>query len=159
MFWPLQIAATETELAYFAGIIDGEGSILIARARYRYKNGGGPCYRVVFSLSNTNKELMDWICLKFGGKAYISKRIPGNKQSYTWMVSNKRAATIIEMVRPYLIAKQKQANLLLEFHATSHNSKGQLLPIEVQQLRQQMAERMARLNRRGTIQRLRLSAL
>ena len=53
-------------LAYMAGIVDGEGSLCIYRvdpASYnRYQT---PNFRSVLNISNTKKELFDWIEEKF----------------------------------------------------------------------------------------------
>lgn len=150
-----------TELAYFAGIIDGEGSInLFPYYGIHHKYGRYLRYRSALSVSNTNYELMSWIVTRFGGKIQTVKRardkLTKYKTCYLWMVTHKRAAVIITAIRPYLVAKAKQADFLLKFQATAKRHGRCGAPIEVQELRQQLAEQMSYLNRRGPIIRRRL---
>jgi hypothetical protein len=110
---------TVSELAYLAGFVDGEGCIAI----YENKTRNG-YFQVRFSLqaSNTDLRPLRWIASKFGGK--VTRR--GGKRSqdcqrreaYAWYVMNKRAATIMQLIRPYVHVKGEQIDLALQFRGT-----------------------------------------
>ena len=59
---------TKTELAWLAGIMDGEGTVTLTR------HHPGNFKRLVIAMPNTNKGLVDkWVGL-CGGKPYLDKR-------------------------------------------------------------------------------------
>lgn len=61
---------TETEKAYIAGIIDGEGSIMLQR--FHTGEYPSPC----ISIASTTLELLNWI------KSVVCKGIIVNKKNY-----------------------------------------------------------------------------
>ena len=116
--------ATETEISYLAGIIDGEGFIGIHSCTKR-KNKSS-FYQVRVGVINTNRELLDWIKLKFGGSV-CSRGKPTNpekhRQCYQWRVEAKKAGELIRLVLPYLIIKTEQAKIVLEYRDTFEKMK------------------------------------
>lgn len=103
---------TETEKSYLAGIIDGEGSISLCRSGARDSEAYiYPLLRV----ANTKKVLIDWITrrLNFGHRLYVSKLNIGCNDCYHWGVASSEAFTVIELVRPYLVIKAMQADVVL----------------------------------------------
>lgn len=90
------MALPETDIAYFAGFIDGEGSIL------RRSNG-----QVVISLGNTSKRAIDWMLSKVGGRAYwYPPNGMGTKPIWRWHLSRSRvAAALLQRMKPYLLIK------------------------------------------------------
>ena len=51
----------EREKAYLAGLVDGEGSIVIYRDK-RYETFG-----IKLEIANTDFELLEWVKTRFGG--------------------------------------------------------------------------------------------
>lgn len=102
---------TETDKAYLAGLIDGEGCVGVYVSEKR-------SYRPRLSITNTNKEVLDWVAETFGG--YVTTRSNGNgcKTVHRW---NAHGATlpaqICAAVLPYLKIKSDQARLILSFPA------------------------------------------
>lgn len=142
------------ELAYFAGIIDGEGSIcLFPSSSHRGKFGTYKRYVGCITICHSDKLLMKWVAKRFGGKVYSSnaKNRPAHwKPTYVWRRTNIKAATIVTMISPYLVIKRKQAALLLRYQATCTRRFGaDGTPKHVQKQRANMAERMSKLNGRG----------
>src|SRR5690242_18139412 len=102
----------ETDKAYLAGIIDGEGSITIL---HRNSHKGNPVPRTMrLQVYNTNKEIIDWLLSKFGGMSYKSNR-GKNKPVMEWYVSANNASDILKLALNYLIIKKNQAVLAIEF--------------------------------------------
>ena len=108
------------KLAWLAGIIDGEGSIMIPR----YHRNGNPRYGYRVSISNTNvsiinrcKEILDMLQIKYcnytqdRGKDGLRRKI-----THQIHITNKKGILIVlENIIPHLVGKRKQAELLNEF--------------------------------------------
>lgn len=108
---------TENQSAYIAGLIDGDGTICITQ--WRRKDRPSPRYRVVLSVTNTSKAIMDWLKSTvnagniFYEKPYIAKR----KQKYRWNLAQGLIKPLLEEIRPYLIVKAHRADLALAFYS------------------------------------------
>jgi len=100
----------ETEAAYIAGIIDGEGCIGI----YQRWNRG---YFVQLTIVNTNKELLAWLSKMLHANAvkHLNDKRANNRPSFAVTVDRVRAYKVIQRVRPYLKVKAKQGNLAVRF--------------------------------------------
>jgi len=95
------------ELAYLAGIIDGEGCISLGVRKLIYVT---PTIQV----TNTDKRLTDWLQSCLGGNVYVGRETrPTRKQPYLWSVAGAKAREIIKAVRPYLMLKVEQADIIL----------------------------------------------
>ena len=86
----------ESEAAYIAGLIDGEGSII------RTKKGG-----LNFSVGMTNEEVIRFLTDHVGGSMRAVRLLPNRKQVWTWKMSKRRACeALLARIRPYLIVKR-----------------------------------------------------
>lgn len=112
---------TSTDLAYLAGIIDGEGSIYIGNFSCNPKTGT-KYYQTNIQVTNTDEPLIDWLVDTFGGLK--SKRTRkqhadnSRKQAYVWTASGERLTHLCELIRPYLICKTRQCDIMLKMRAT-----------------------------------------
>lgn len=103
------------ELAYLAGIIDGEGSIQLV------KNNKGS-YTTRITVSNTDLRLIHWLMYSLGGSYYEQKKHNKNyKPTYHWVLSSKHTHNILLKVLPYLKLKKEQANILIKHKDTCYN--------------------------------------
>ena len=105
---------TDTELAYLAGIIDGEGCFSISTVRKHH----GARLDVV----NTNARLIDWLHQRFDGTV-IFRDHPGDhvwkwKPSFTWTLCGRNMMDVLTAIAPFMIIKDAQARLLLEYLET-----------------------------------------
>ena len=104
---------TETEKAYIAGIIDGEGSIMLQRI---HKNEfHSPCV----SVASTSLELLNWLKKTIGKGMIISKKNYNpevHKDCYSYVLRRNDAIKLIEEIYPYLVidSKKKRAKLIIE---------------------------------------------
>jgi hypothetical protein len=121
---------TVAEIAYLAGIIDGEGCIYIGNFSCNKKTGV-PYYQTNIQVTNTDKKLIDWLFNVFGGlvNTRTKKGMPHNsrKQVYVWTASGERVTHLAEIILPYLIVKTKQCEIMIKMRATftqSHVQKG-----------------------------------
>lgn len=104
---------TETEKAYIAGIIDGEGSIMLQRI---HKNEfPSPCV----SVASTSLELLNWLKKTIGKGMIISKKNYNpevHKDCYSYVLRRNDAIKLIDEICPYLVidSKKKRAKLIIE---------------------------------------------
>jgi hypothetical protein len=115
----LKSMLTETEKAWLAGFVDGEGSITISK-QIR-KNRPSPAYRALIEVANTNKAPLEFIMKEYGGKIYHAhekrRRKNGKKWSdaFTWYCPISVSERLLTDIFPYLRVKSKQAEIVLEF--------------------------------------------
>jgi len=104
-----------TDLAYAAGIIDGEGSIQIQRSRNeRYSSGHR--YALTVKVSMTDIAVPIWLQGKFGGSICTYKPKKGYRRPLIrWAIGAKGTLRFLEAIYPYLVAKKNEAELAIEF--------------------------------------------
>lgn len=90
----------KTQIAYAAGIFDGEGHVYApARRRSLYVD-----------ICNTDERLIDWLVENFGGAKIISLDKRANRQVlYRWRAYKEDATKFLALVEPYLIIKGEAA--------------------------------------------------
>ena len=105
-----------TELAYIAGIIDGEGFITIRRERHINDR-----YSLHVGAGNTDRPLLEWLQASFGGKLVFSPKPEGYKDFFQWAIVSRSANNFLILILPYLRIKKDQAELALLFQAGKIN--------------------------------------
>lgn len=109
------------QIAYLAGIIDGEGSIYIGNFSCNPRTKV-PYYQTNIQVTNTDKELIDWLYAIFGG--LVSKRTArqhaenSRKQAYIWTASGERVTHLCELILPFLICKKRQCEIMIRMRKT-----------------------------------------
>jgi len=100
------------KLAYIAGIIDGEGCILIHNSKDK-KNW---VLRIVICMQS--KRVMDALVGICGGRYYlVGKNNPDtNFAVYTCYSLGKNAYKLLKKIKPYLVEKKAQADLAIQFY-------------------------------------------
>ena len=144
-------AITVADLAYTAGIIDGEGSIMIKRSKGNRPGRPTPEYRVFISVGNTNRLLLEWLNARFGGsiKRYV-RVTPNCKPVYTWTISAKSGIMFIKLIKDFLVIKKDQAEIALMFQTTVVSG-GSWCKVtdEKLRIREEYFQNMKQLNKRG----------
>lgn len=102
----------DTDYAYTAGLLDGEGSISITPKLY-----------LSVKIRNTDKPVLLWLqevlhrfLAKSGG---LYKNNSTNKQCFSLEFNGKHAKSVLEFLLPYLRIKKRQAELAIEFQSLS----------------------------------------
>jgi hypothetical protein len=99
-------------LAYFAGIIDGEGCFAMHRHRKHICS-------TQLQVGNTDPQLMQWIQSRFGGSVNLEQRRNVKHQDvWRWLAAATDLDRILRSLIPYLIVKKRQAELFLAYRAT-----------------------------------------
>lgn len=96
---------SKEDLAYFAGILDGEGYIQVI-----------PRWGLAIQITNTNKELVDWLQKVFGGGiGFRPSPKPRHKDQYCWNLTRKEnVLSLLSLIRHLLIVKREKTEYLLE---------------------------------------------
>jgi len=103
---------SEIEKAYIAGIIDGEGSIMLQR--FHTNQYPAPCV----SIASTTIELLTWLKDTIGYGVIIKKKNYNpekHKLSYSFIIKQNNAIKLLEDIYPYLIieSKRKRAEMII----------------------------------------------
>jgi len=143
------------KLAYIAGIIDGEGSIMIQRQASKsfmeqralrgcYHPHYAPCIRV----GMLERVALDLIVEVTGvGKVHEEKPYHHKRPMYRWMVRKKDdVQKFLTLVMPFLLVKKEQANLCLKFMEEWVSFNGIRITPEIQHLRESAWMEMRKLN-------------
>lgn len=110
---------SELDKAWLAGIIDGEGSITVARLGLK-KTGKARYLKPMISIANTNtmiilevKRIIDEIV---GRNINVHQSNQYSQPCYSvWTASQFDIYRVCENVSPYLRGKREQAELMMEF--------------------------------------------
>lgn len=90
------------ELAYAAGLFDGEGSISLIRHRENRTHSPQ------VSIASTDYEVVHWFQERFGGSVVTKQpRMSNHSVSYDWRLTDRRALAFLEIIRPYLVIERK----------------------------------------------------
>lgn len=136
---------TDTDLAYVAGFLDGDGSIQIHSQRQPKRN---PFYSLVISAGNADLPLLEWLQGLCGGDIHHRPPKANHQRRFEWRVTGVGAESLLRRIRPWLRVKSVQAWLGLEFQAqrTVYNHSGVKLPVEELALRAGFHRAMRLLN-------------
>lgn len=94
-------------LAYAAGLIDGEGTITLT---IRKSKTGNKEYRYpVISVSSTTIELLDFMKMHYGGSIVMHKTYKAHhKEAHQWRLRGKSAVEFCGMIHPFLKERSKK---------------------------------------------------
>lgn len=90
------------EIAYAAGLFDGEGSISLVRQRVNRSHSPQ------VSVTSTDLEVLVWLQKRMGGNIVTKQpRKPAHSVSYDWRLTDRRALIFLQLIRPYLVIERK----------------------------------------------------
>lgn len=135
----------EVEKAYLAGIIDGEGTVTLA------KNHKGETPSPKVAVSNNKLELLEWIKKRAGG-VIVSKRKnkPYHGNSYVWYLRQNKALSLLNDLKNFLIIKRLHAELILNNYKLVTFRNGKYKP-EVLEKKMQLVSKIRKLNQRNSM--------
>lgn len=132
ILWVINPTVTNTELAYIAGIIDGEGTITLMR----HHSNQTPSPEI--SVANTSFRLLQWLKKTVGAGVIIKKKIyqSHHTPSYVWTLRSNAALTLMQAALPWLMIKDRRAKLILKDYK-------RLTPRNGKYTKKQLAQKMA----------------
>ena len=96
---------TNIEISYLAGVIDGEGSIMLSK--YHKSEYPTPC----ISIASTDLELLEWVKHKIGSGSINKKKnynLEKHKNSYAYSIYYDSAIKVMKCIYPYLVIVKKK---------------------------------------------------
>lgn len=111
-------------MAYFAGLIDGEGHIGLARQRRTDRDGRIrfiPRIMVKMLSKEANERVLVEMREIFGGSLYLQQpyEFEGrktHKKQVAWEIRNVLAVDVLKRIQPYLRIKRKHADLIINLN-------------------------------------------
>jgi hypothetical protein len=145
-----KVAWSDTDLAYLAGMLDGEGTLGVY-GRYQKSRKE---YIVVCVVANTDTRVLDWLVATFGGNYSKRKRSSARwKTCYAWSLSDRhKLAELLPAVMPYMKLKVEQAKLVLALPLLKQGRQW-FTPEEKERItaiREDLVKRTKEYNKRGT---------
>lgn len=113
---------TDSDRAYAAGLLDGEGSIVIRAQHVKKRQYSSFVLRV--SITNGFYPIFDWLQARWGGHISWRNRAAPRRPCGDWILTSKAAAVFLLDVQPYVRIKHDQVKNGLSFQATKRG-KGQ----------------------------------
>lgn len=112
----------EIDMAYTAGILDGDGSFSLLLHRSVTKDSWRSFYHPCIQLSNAFEGMSKWMNEKFGGSLRIKKpQQPHHKTLHVWSIRSREGCKrLVEKIIPYLKLKTEQAKTMLDFLKIDH---------------------------------------
>ncbi|NIU00682.1 MAG: hypothetical protein GWN01_07015 [Nitrosopumilaceae archaeon] len=134
---------------YLAGVLDSDGSLSINRT---LNHGKTRQYRPVFQLTwkyiDETMKIMEYLKEKYGGSVFIEKskkKLNMNGHYLAYKLDSKGLKQLLKEIRPYLLIKYKQCDLLIELLNTL-KGKGTRPSEEVWERRKQLYEECKKIN-------------
>jgi hypothetical protein len=106
----------DTDSAYMAGMIDGEGCIAISKRMA--KGGISYSYRNQLQVSNTIRSALEELQIIWGGRIHTSWREPRGRDCHALHLSAGDSMACLDACYPYLRIKRPQVDIVRAFRAT-----------------------------------------
>lgn len=142
------------QVAYWAGLFDGEGCINIYRTKANSKSKTSrPSYTLQVSIDNTNEEVLKEIYETYGGTFYTRKR-KNRTRIYCVKLCSNKAIPFLTDILPYLRIKKSEAIIALEFQEKGKRETFSPIPLTEKELavRESYKLRLEQLKTRNNIE-------
>ena len=119
----------ESDIAYIAGLFDGEGSITITRRPEKKKKSKGEGYRISNSMrismeiAMTDQSVLIWVHEVLGVGTVVRKPRKGRRKDgtkylmqYKWRCTFRQAYYVCCLIWPYAHTKLPKINQILEHY-------------------------------------------
>lgn len=142
---------TIAQIAYLAGIIDGEGCLYIGRVK-QGKYGSGWQWHVLLKVTSCDEALILWLEQTFGGSKDSRYRWTSKKKFtrpvYNWQATGEMLDYVLSVIEPYLIIKKPQCDVIKRYRKTCKNIGSQRLPDHINEQRFELLKELKNLNSR-----------
>ncbi len=102
------------ELAYIAGLLDGEGCITIVKGHHtRLHPNWSPEYALHVSVANQFVPALEYLKSATGLGSIQRDR----GKNFKWLINCQQAAELLKVIRPHLRIKFKQADIAIKFQS------------------------------------------
>tara|TARA_R100001163_G_C5016784_1_gene160844 strand:- start:501 stop:908 length:408 start_codon:yes stop_codon:yes gene_type:complete len=110
----------EVDLAYIAGLIDGEGSIQYKQYMRKRKHNpkAYPTWSIRIEIAMTDQSVLIWLNEILGvGTVNPRKVKPGKKKQWRWRCSHRQAYFVAKLIWPYVHIKLPAIQKIIEHYS------------------------------------------
>lgn len=141
----------ELDAVYTAGLMDGDGCIVIARHSYPHATKRA-YYQLQVTVGSTDFWLLQWLKLTWGGavtesyKGHTTNFGVYSKDFWCWQIYARKAYNLLKAILPYLKSKKGQAEIAIQFQQ-ARLAKGQRVTNEKLALDEEYRVKISQLNK------------
>ena len=131
---------TEFEIAYFAGLFDGEGSVYIKRMdQMKHKRPGKPVHKVWvirMEIAMTDKDVIKWCYDSFNCGSFGERKVkPGYKRQWRWRVAHRDALHVALAIWPHVKTKLHKVEQIIDHYENyDGTSRGNVVDMQAYKL-------------------------
>ena len=117
--------STETDIAYIAGIFDGEGTVDY-KQRWEKKAKGRryKVWRIAAAIEMTDQHVLGWLHEVLGfGTLIERKKRPGRKRIWRWRCSFREALVFAKLLWPHAQTKLHKLEQIIDHYDTEDETK------------------------------------
>lgn len=133
--WP------ERDLAWTAGVFEGEGTIAIVASNAGYT-------RSVVTMTNTDREIIDFLQARWPGLVSVRAATLKHKPAWIWRLQGNFIIGFLEDVLPYFVTTSERRKAVLALESQRARWAGYKLKGHMEKM-QKYATAMKALNRKG----------
>lgn len=108
-------APGSTDWIKLAAFLDGEGCFGVFPNNRSRDGNDNPTYASVVSIAQNDPRLTEWLYETFGGAVYINGSKKRYRPMFQWTLPTASQPFVLAQVRPHLLLKGEQGDLLAEF--------------------------------------------
>lgn len=106
----------KADLAYIAGLFDGEGSISIHRTKHTPKRFIAPfVYTLTVQLGLANPLIPKSLRFAFGGHVSFQEARGNRRRFWKWQIASNKAVDFLTAILPYLRLKRDEAEVAIYY--------------------------------------------
>ena len=141
---------SEVDMAYIAGLFDGEGSIYFKRGVEKKKKHKGKGYRlsnsmrISMEITMTDKSVLVWVHEVLGVGTLRPKRVKGKRKDgtpylkqYKWRCTFRDAYQVCLLIWPFAHVKLDKIQQIIEYYSDKKIMNGNV--VSLQEYKQLMA--------------------
>ena len=141
---------SEVDMAYIAGLFDGEGSIYFKRGVEKKKKHKGKGYRlsnsmrISMEITMTDKSVLIWVHEVLGVGTLRPKRVKGKRKDgtpylkqYKWRCTFRDAYQVCLLIWPFAHVKLDKIQQIIEYYSDKKIMNGNV--VSLQEYKQLMA--------------------
>ena len=124
---------TEGDIAYLAGLIDGEGSIQYKQyMRKRAHNKKAyPTWSIRLEIAMTDKDTIKWCYESFNCVSFGERKVKkGYKRQWRWRVSHRDALNVALAIWPYVKNKLHKVEQIIDHYSPDYIMNDKVVSLE-----------------------------
>ena len=127
----------DTDIAYIAGLFDGEGSIEFTKRKEKKRNGTYDCRRISMEISMTDKSVLIWVHEVLGVGTLTKKPRKGLRKNgtkylmqYRWRCTFRDAYYVCRILWPYAHTKLPKIQQVIDHYSQGKVMNGNVVSLE-----------------------------